>query len=85
MADPASTIVNYFKNRGGIAYINVLANISKSCDCAGIRAAKPKIGNIGILASIDPVAIDKACCDLIAKENNAGSQEWIKQSESKFD
>ena len=84
MADAASTIVNYFKNKGGIAYINVLANISKSCDCTGIRAAEPRIRNIGILASIDPVAIDKACYDLIAKENNPGSQEWIKQSESKF-
>ena len=84
MADSASTIVNYFKNKGGIAYINVLANISKSCDCAGNGAAEPKIRNIGILASIDPVAIDKACYDLIEKENNAGSKEWIKQSESKF-
>ena len=84
MADAASTIVNYFKNKGGIAYINVLANISKSCDCAGSWAPPPKIRNIGILASLDPVAIDKACYDLIAKENNAGSQDWIKQSESKY-
>ena len=84
MADAASTIVNYFKNKGGIAYINVLANISKSCDCAGSWAPPPRIRNIGILASLDPVAIDKACYDLIAKENNAGSQEWIKQSESKY-
>ena len=84
MADAALTIVNYFKNKGGIAYINVLANISKSCDCAGSRAPSPRIRNIGILASVDPVAIDKACYDLIAKENNAGSQEWIRQSESKY-
>ena len=84
MADAASTIVNYFKNKGGIAYINVLVNISKSCDCAGARAAPPKIRDIGILASTDPVAIDKACYDLIAKENNTGSQEWIQQSESKL-
>ena len=83
MADSASTIVNYFNNKGGIAYINVLANISKSCDCAGTWASPPKIRNIGILASTDPVAIDKACYDLIAKENNAGSQDWIRQSESK--
>ena len=84
MADAALTIINYFKNKGGIAYINVLANISKSCDCAGSRAPSPRIRNIGILASVDPVAIDKACYDLIAKENNAGSQEWIRQSESKY-
>ena len=84
MADSASTIVNYFKNKGGIAYINVLANISKSCDCAGSRAAEPKIKDIGILASIDPVAIDKACYDLIARENSVGSREWIKQAEAKL-
>ena len=84
MADAASTIVDYFKNKGGIAYINVLANISKSCDCAGERAPAPKIRDIGILASIDPVAIDKACYDLIVKENNEGAEEWIKQSENKL-
>ena len=84
MADSASTIVNYFKNKGGIAYINVLANISKSCDCAGSRAPEPKIKDIGILASIDPVAIDKACYDLIGRENSVGSREWIKQAEAKL-
>ena len=79
MVDAASTIVNYFKNDGGIAYINVLANISTMCDCGGTAAPTPKIRNIGILASLDPVAIDKACYDLIVKENNTGSHEWINQ------
>ena len=67
MADAASTVVDYFKNNGGIAYINVLANISKVCDCGGTAAPAPKIRDIGILASLDPVAIDKACYDLIVK------------------
>ena len=51
MADTASTIVKYFndKNEGGIVYINVLANISLSCDCAGVNAPVPKIKDIGIL------------------------------------
>ena len=84
MADAASTIVDYFKNDGGIAYINVLVNISNSCDCAGVRAPEPRIRDIGILASTDPVAIDKACYDLIVKENNEGSQDWVKQSETKL-
>ena len=79
MADAASTIVNYFKNDGGIAYINVLANISIMCECWGTAAPTTKIRNIGILASLDPVAIDKACYDLIVKENNTGSHEWINQ------
>ena len=68
MADAASTVVDYFKNNGGIAYINVLANISKVCDCGGTAAPPPKIRDIGILASLDPVAIDKACYDLIVRE-----------------
>ena len=84
MADAASTIVDYFKNKGGIAYINVLVNISKSCDCAGSSAPTPKIRNIGILSSLDPVAIDKACYDLIVKENTDGSKDWVRQAETKL-
>ena len=82
MAEVASTIVNYFKNDGGIAYINVLANISTICDYGGTAAPTPKIRNIGILASLDPVAIDRTCYDLFVKENNTGSHEWINQSET---
>ena len=81
MADAASTVTKYFKDRGGIAYINVLANISTMCDCGGSHAPEPKIRDIGILASTDPIAIDKACYDLILRENNNGSQEWNKQAE----
>ena len=82
MADAASTIVDHFKNDGGIAYINVLANISKVCDCGGTAAPPPKIRDIGILASTDPVAIDKACYDLIVKEDTEGSKDWVNQSET---
>ena len=48
MADAASTVVKYFKQRGGIVYINVLANISKVCDCGGKAAPPPKVKDIGI-------------------------------------
>ena len=84
MADSASTVTKYFKDKGGIAYINVLANISLKCDCSWVSAPKPEIRDIGILASTDPIAIDKACYDLILKENNNGSKEWIKQAETKL-
>ena len=82
MADAASTIVKYFKDRGGIAYINVLANISKVCDCGGVQAPPPRVRDIGILASTDPIAIDKACYDLIVKENTDGSKDWVDQAET---
>ena len=67
MADAASTIVDYFKDKGKLGFITVLANISLYCDCAGASAPKPKIKDIGILASEDPVAIDKAVLDLVKK------------------
>ena len=75
MADAASTIVKYFKSKKGIVYINVLANISTHCDC-GNKAPAPRVRDIGILASTDPVAIDRACYDLILKENTNGSNAW---------
>ena len=78
----ASTIVKYFKDRGGIAYINVLANISRVCDCGGVQAPPPRVRDIGILASTDPIAIDKACYDLIVKENTDGSKDWVDQAET---
>ena len=79
MGDSASSIVNYFRERGGIAFISVVANISKSCDCAGASAPAPKIKDIGILASIDPIAIDRAALDLINKYTDEGTEELLSQ------
>ena len=79
MADAASSIVEYFRNKGQIAFINVMSNISIRCDC-GTGAPEPKIRDLGIMASLDPVAIDRACFDLILKENTEGSREWINNS-----
>ena len=79
MADAASAIVKYFKSKGDIVYINVMVNISKSCDCAGLSAPEPKIKNIGILASTDPVALDMACLDLIKATKEEGTQEFLDQ------
>ena len=83
MGDAASTIVEYFKKKGEIVYINCLVNISLYCDC-GVGAPAPRIRDIGILASLDPVAIDKACYDLINKENTTGSQTWIQRANDKL-
>ena len=62
MADAATSVVDFFK--GNIVYINVMKNMSVDCDCCA-KAEDPCIGDIGILASLDPVAIDKACLDLV--------------------
>jgi len=83
MGDAASTIINYFKSKGKIAFINVMANISLRCDCAGGDAPAPKIHDMGILASLDPVALDRACLDIIKSHVDIGTNEWLKQLEEK--
>ena len=79
MPDAALSIVQYFRNRGGIAFINVLANISLECDCAGGEAPIPRIHDMGIFASIDPVAIDRACLDMIAEHQDIGTNDFFEQ------
>ena len=78
MADAASSVVNHFK--GNIAYINVMKNISKDCDCDG-HASKPCMEDIGILSSLDPVAIDQACLDLVYNSSDPGKKVLIKRIE----
>ena len=78
MADAASTIVDYFK-KGQLGFISVLANISQYCDCAGTSAPVPRIHDIGILASTDPVAIDRASLDLIKSNIDTGTNDLLGQ------
>ena len=80
MADAASSIVDYFK--GNAVYINVMKNISVDCDCDG-NASAPCMQDIGILASLDPVAIDQACLDLVYNSNDPGRDKLIERIESR--
>lgn len=64
MAGAAQTVHNYFKGKKGIVYINVMNNMSVDCDCNGNPDA-PEMKDMGILASLDPVALDQACLDLV--------------------
>ncbi len=79
MADAASSVVAYFK--GNMVFINVMKNISKDCDCDG-NASDPCMKDIGILASLDPVAIDQACLDLVYNSEDPGKDTLIKRIES---
>ena len=81
MADCASSFVNKYK--GKLAYINVMKNISVDCDCDG-NARPPCMKDIGILSSTDPVAIDKACLDLLYNSEDPGKKEVIERIESKL-
>ena len=80
MADAASSVVDYFK--GNIAYINVMCNMSVDCDCCKV-AEDPCISDIGILSSIDPVALDKACIDLVYNSSDPNKDHLIERIESR--
>ena len=70
MAAAAQAVHNYFKQEGkDIIYINVMNNLSVDCDCDG-HPSTPQMKDIGILASTDPVALDKACLDLVFNHQN---------------
>lgn len=62
MASAAQAVHNYFD--GHIIYINVMNNLSVDCDCDG-HPAKPELQDMGIMASLDPVAVDQACLDMV--------------------
>ncbi len=80
MADSAKTITDYYK--GKIVYINAMVNMSVDCDCCA-KAEDPCMQDIGILASIDPVALDQACIDLVYNSNDLGKDELIERIESR--
>lgn len=79
MADAASSVVKYFN--GNMAFINVMKNISVDCDCDG-NASAPCMQDVGILASLDPVAVDQACLDLVYNSTDPGKDKLIKRIES---
>ena len=80
MADAAGSVVDYFK--GNILYINVMKNMSVDCDCCAV-AEDPCIEDIGILVSDDPIAIDKACIDLVYACSDEGKPHLIERIESR--
>lgn len=62
MAAAAQAVHNYFS--GQVVYINIMNNMSVDCDCDG-HPAKPELQDMGIMASLDPVAVDQACLDKV--------------------
>ena len=80
MADAALSVVEYFK--GNAVYINVMKNMSVDCDCCAV-AKDPCMGDIGILISEDPIAIDQACIDLVYASEDPGKAHLIKRIESR--
>lgn len=80
MADAASSVIEYFK--GNLVYVNVMMNMSVDCDCCAV-AEDPCMKDIGILVSLDPVAIDQACLDLVYASDDPGRDHLIERIESR--
>ena len=80
MADAAGSVVEYFKDR--IAYVNVMKNMSVDCDCCAV-AEDPCMQDIGVLVSLDPIAIDQACLDLVYASDDPGKAHLIERIESR--
>lgn len=80
MADAAESVVNYFK--GNMAFINVMCNMSVDCDCCEV-AEDPCMKDIGILASLDPIALDQACVDLVYQADDPGRDHLLERIESR--
>lgn len=80
MADAASSVVEYFK--GNVIYVNVMKNMSVDCDCCA-AAEDPCMKDIGILVSLDPIAIDQACLDLVYAADDPGRDHLIERIESR--
>ena len=80
MADAASTVAEHFKDK--IAYVNVMKNLSVDCDCCMV-AEDPCMKDIGILSSLDPVAIDQACIDLVMNSDDPGREHFMERVNSR--
>lgn len=80
MADAALTVVNFFKNK--IAFVSAMKDLSVDCDCNAHPKA-PEMSDIGVLASLDPVALDQACVDLIYASDEPGKAGLIERMESR--
>jgi uncharacterized Fe-S center protein len=81
MADAASSVVEYF--HGNAVYVNVMKNMSVDCDCCAV-AEDPCMKDIGILVSLDPIAIDQACLDLVyAATDDPGRDHLLERIESR--
>ena len=80
MADAASSVVKYF--HGNMAFVNVMKNLSVDCDCCAV-AEDPCMADIGMMASLDPIAIDQACLDMVYASKDPGRDHLIERIESR--
>lgn len=80
MAEAAKAVADHCGDR--ILYISVANNLSVDCDCDA-SPEEPRMGDIGILASLDPVALDRACTDLVRSSEDPGKVHLIERVDSR--
>lgn len=80
MAEAAKAVADHCGDR--ILYISVANNLSVDCDCDA-SPEEPRMGDIGILASLDPVALDRACIDLVRSSEDPGKVHLIERIDSR--
>ncbi len=81
MTESTKAVVDHFGKH--IAYVNVMRNMSVSCDCEGLNAEPVVTPNVGILSSTDILAIDQACVDLIYAMTEAENRALVERIESR--
>lgn len=81
MADAAKAITDYYGDN--ILYVNVANRLSVDCDCNG-NPEPPTMGDIGVFASLDPVALDRACVDMVANSTDPGKDKLMERINSRF-
>lgn len=81
MADACQAVIAY-KGAENMAYINVANRLSVDCDCDS-HPAEPEMGDLGIFASVDPVAVDQACYDAVIHAHDPGKVALIERMNSR--
>lgn len=81
MTESTQATISHFKNK--IAYINVMRNMSVSCDCEGTAAQPVVTPDVGILASLDILAVDQACVDLVYSLPAESKKDLVERMESR--
>ncbi len=81
MADAVRAVTDYVGAKN-MVYINVANRLSVDCDCDS-NPAEPKMGDLGIFASIDPVAVDQACVDAVKNSSDPGKADLIERMASR--
>ena len=82
MAEAGKGVCDYLDGGKKIAFVNVMNRLSVDCDCDG-NPAEPEMADIGILSSLDPVALDQACIDLVYEQKNGDGKSLVQRIESK--